>query len=196
MTLILTLLLMLSLTMMASAVIRVVNNHADLSASVTQKPMAMKAAETCVDQAIGWLLTPTGTTWTASGVGVTTDIAAEGGILYGKSLTDDTSKAIDTRTDKFKVRTNKSACTSVIITVLAEESSGASGGASGVGSEAGSEAAYDGDGAAIVVTYIIKVVAEGLFNTPTLLGGTVIDKANWEAGSSRGKVEILLQYTI
>ena len=195
MTLILTLLLMLSLTMMASAVIMVVNNHADLSASVTQKPLAMKAAETCVDQAIGWLLTPGGTTWAASGVGVTTDIAAEGGILYGKSLTDDTSKVSDTRTDKFKVRTNKSACTSVIITVLAEESS-AGEGASGIGSEAGSVAAYDGSGAASAVTYIIKVVAEGIFNTPTLLGGTVIDKTNWEAGSSRGKVEILLQYTI
>ena len=42
MTLILTMLLMLSLTMMASAIIVVVNNHADLTSSVTQKPIAMK----------------------------------------------------------------------------------------------------------------------------------------------------------
>tara|TARA_B110000503_G_scaffold33779_1_gene54918 strand:- start:185 stop:772 length:588 start_codon:yes stop_codon:yes gene_type:complete len=193
MTLILTLLLMLSLTMMASAIIIVVNNHADLTSSVTQKPIAMKTADSCVDQAIGWLLTSDGATWAASGVGATKDIAAAGGILYGKSLTDDTARSTDARTDKFKVRTNKSACTSVILTILAEESSEAGGG-TGVGSEAGSESSYDADTSTSAATYIIKVVAEGIFNTPTLLGGTVIDKENWESGSSRGTVEVVLQY--
>ena len=85
MTLILTMLLMLSLTMMASAIIVVVNNHADLTSSVTQKPIAMKSADTCIDQAIVWLLTPTGATWSATGVGTIRDIAASGETLYGIS---------------------------------------------------------------------------------------------------------------
>ena len=179
MTLILTLLLMLSLTMMASAIIIVVNNHADLTSSVTQKP----------------ILTPTGAAWATSGIGTTTDLAASGGILYGKSLTDDTAKkaSADTRTDKFKARTTKSTCTSVILTILAEESSEASGG-TGVGAEAGTEASYDADAAVSGTNSIIKVVAEGIFNTPTLLGGTVVDKSEWQAGSSRGKVEVVLEY--
>ena len=46
MTLILTMLLTLSLTMMASAILIVVNNHSDLTSSVTQKPLAMKSADT------------------------------------------------------------------------------------------------------------------------------------------------------
>ena len=91
MTLILTMLLMLSLTMMASAIIVVVNNHSDLTSSVTQKPIAMKSADTCIDQAIVWLLTPTGATWSATGVGTIRDIAASGETLYGKTLTDDTN---------------------------------------------------------------------------------------------------------
>ena len=70
---------------------------------------------------------------------------------------------------------------------------------SGVGSEAGSEAAYDADAATTATTYIIKVVAEGIFNTETFLksdGKVEIDKTNWEYGSSRGSVEVVLQYQL
>ena len=199
MTLILTLLLMLSLTMMASAIIVVVNNHADLTSSVTQKPIAMKSADTCIDQAIVWLLTPTGATWSATGVGTIRDIAASGETLFGKTLTDDTKTGTtDARKDKFKARTGKAKCTSVVLTILAEDTTDAGGG-SGVGSEAGSEAAYDADAATTAATYIIKVVAEGIFNTETLLksdGKVEIDNTNWEMGSSRGRVEVVLQYQL
>jgi len=195
MTLILTLLLMLSLTMMASAIIIVINNHADLVSSVTQKPAAIKTADSCVDQAIAWLLLPDGATWAASGVGTIIDIAAPGQPLHGKTSIDDTGRPVEARSDKFKARIKKLACTSVVLTILAEESGGGGGGA-GVGFEAGSESSYDADTSISSATYIIKVVAEGIFNTPTLLGGTVIDKANWESGSSRGTVEVVIQYQI
>lgn len=197
MTLILTMLLTLSLTMMASAILIVVNNHSDLTSSVTQKPLAMKSADTCIDQAIDWLLTTPGATWSATGVGATKDIAASGETLFGKTLTDDTSTpTADTRNAKFKARTGKAKCTSVVLTIL-EETSVAGSGGTGVGSEAGSEAAYDADAASDAPAYIIKVVAEGIFNTETLLkstGKVEIDKTNWESGSSRGKVEVVLQY--
>tara|TARA_B100000035_G_scaffold309698_1_gene316287 strand:- start:1678 stop:2256 length:579 start_codon:yes stop_codon:yes gene_type:complete len=191
-------LLMLSLTMMASAIIVVVNNHADLTSSVTQKPIAMKSADTCIDQAIVWLLTPTGAAWSATGVGAIRDIAASGETLYGKTLTDDTKTGTDSRSDKFKARTGKAKCTSVVLTILAEDSTDAGGG-TGVGSEAGTEAAYDADAATTAATYIIKVVAEGIFNTETLLksdGKVEIDNTNWEMGSSRGRVEVVLQYQL
>ena len=83
-------------------------------------------------------------------------------------------------------------------TILAEDTTDA-GGSSGVGSEAGSEAAYDADAATTAATYIIKVVAEGIFNTETLLksdGKVEIDNTNWEMGSSRGRVEVVLQYQL
>ena len=198
MTLIMTMLLMLSLTMMASAILIVVNNHSDLTLSVTQKPLAMKSADTCIDQAIVWLLTSPGATWSTSGVGAIKDIAASGETLFGKTLTDDTRLPTDGRSTKFKARTGRAKCTSVVLTVLAEDSTDAAGG-SGVGSEAGSEASYDADAATSAPTYIIKVVAEGIFNTETLLksdGKVEIDNTNWEAGSSRGKVEVVLQYQL
>jgi hypothetical protein len=190
MALILTLLLMLSLTMMASAIIIVINNHADLVSSVTQKPAAIETANSCVDQAIDWLLLPAGATWATSGVGATIDISAPGQPLHGKTSIDDTAKAVEARSDKFKARIKKLACTSVVLTILAEES----GGGAGAGFEAGSESSYDADASISSSTYIIKVVAEGIFNAPTLLGGTAIDKANWESGSGRGMVEVVIQY--
>lgn len=196
MTLILTMLLMLSLTMMASAVIIVVNNHSDLSMSVTQKPIAMKSADSCIDQSIAWLLSPAGTTWASSGVDSFTDIAKSGGVLFGKTLTDDTKSSVDSRSDKFKSRTGKAKCTSVVLTIMAEDSAD-SGGGTGVGSETGSEAAYDADASTTSAVYIIKIVAEGIFNAETITkvdGKVEVDKTNWESGSSRGKVEVVLQY--
>ena len=85
-----------------------------------------------------------------------------------------------------------------MLTILGEDTIDAGGG-SGVGSEAGSEAAYDADAVSTAATYIIKVVAEGIFNTETLLksdGKVEIDKTNWESGSSRGSVEVVLQYQL
>jgi Tfp pilus assembly protein PilX len=49
MTLVVTLLLMLTLTVMASAVLFVVNNHADMTNTVTNKPIAIDSSNACIE---------------------------------------------------------------------------------------------------------------------------------------------------
>jgi len=193
MVLVLTLILMLTLTMMASAMIITVNTHADLTASVTQKPTAIQVSESCIDQAVKWIQTPDGLAWMALGVGSKIDIAAEGTLLYGKNLMDDTAKLEgDRRSEKFKTRIGKASCTSVVLEVITKESEGAS--SSGIGSEVGSDPDYDADSLTSAAKYSIKVIAEGIFNTPTLLGGTLIDEDNWNVGSSKAKIEVIFEY--
>lgn len=193
MVLVLTLVLILTLTMMASAMIITVNNYSDLTASVTNKPSAINIAESCIDQAIVWLQTPDGKTWMALGVGSTIDIASAGNILYGKNLIDDTIfSGGEIRSDTFKSRISKASCTTVTLEVLKKISTSSS--SSGVGTEVGTVDSYDSDSASSSPKYSVKITAEGIFNTPTLFGGTIIDEENWATGSSKSKVEIILEY--
>ena len=209
MTLVITLLLMLTLTLMASAITFVVNNHSDLTSSVTQKPLAIDSADTCVDLAVKWVQTPAGKAWIAAtevagateateyyGTGASQDLAAVGKPLYAtKSLIIDTAKSSgDTRTMKFKARMTKASCTSVQMTVVKKTSSAA--GATGVGAEAGTEAAYDSTASSSSATYTIVVVSEGIFNTPTNADGTLIDKTKWTQNSSSAKIEVVLTYQL
>jgi len=219
MTLVVTLLLMLTLTVMASAVLFVVNNHADMTNTVTNKPIAIDSSNACIEEAIAWVQTTEGKAWLA-GIAVTAidastgygtsdvkDIAATDGILYGKTLKSHTKKKSgETRTISFQNRLDKSSCTSVNMTVVkktSDESEGSS--VSGVGGEIGSEAEY-GDEAVVAVVipykYEILVVAEGIFNVKTLSGGTEIaitgvgrsdPASNW-SNSNISKIEVLFSY--
>ena len=217
MTLVVTLLLMLTLTVMASAVLFVVNNHADTANVVTNKPIAINSADACIEEAIAWAQTTEGKAWLA-GIAVTAidattgygtsdvkDIAATDGILYGKTMKTHTKKKTsETRSAAFQNRLDKSSCTSVMMTVIkktSDESEGSS--VSGVGGEIGSEAEYGDEAVAVVIPYKyeILVVAEGIFNVATLSGGTEIDKSidpkdrkpNF-ANSNISKVEVLFSY--
>ena len=217
MTLVVTLLLMLTLTVMASAVLFVVNNHADMTNTVTNKPIAIDSSNACIEEAIAWVQTTDGKAWlagtevtaidavTSYGIGAVKDIAATAGILYGKTLKSHTKKKSgETRTISFQNRLDKSSCTSVNMTVVkktSDESEGSS--VSGVGGEIGSEAEYGDEAVAVVIPYKyeILVVAEGIFNVATLSGGTEIDKSidpkdrkpNF-ANSNISKVEVLFSY--
>ena len=217
MTLVVTLLLMLTLTVMASAVLFVVNNHADMTNTVTNKPIAINSADACIEEAIAWAQTTEGKAWLA-GIAVTAidattgygtsdvkDIATTDGILYGKTMKTHTKKKTsETRSAAFQNRLDKSSCTSVKMTVIkktSDESEGSS--VSGVGGEIGSEAEYGDEAVAVVIPYKyeILVVAEGIFNVATLSGGTEIDKSidpkdrkpNF-ANSNISKVEVLFSY--
>ena len=217
MTLVVTLLLMLTLTVMASAVLFVVNNHADMTNTVTNKPIAINSADACIEEAIAWAQTTEGKAWLA-GIAVTAidattgygtsdvkDIATTDGILYGKTMKTHTKKKTsETRSAAFQNRLDKSSCTSVMMTVIkktSDESEGSS--VSGVGGEIGSEAEYGDEAVAVVIPYKyeILVVAEGIFNVATLSGGTEIDKSidpkdrkpNF-ANSNISKVEVLFSY--
>jgi Tfp pilus assembly protein PilX len=218
MTLVVTLLLMLTLTVMASAVLFVVNNHADMTNTVTNKPIAINSADACIEEAIAWAQTTEGKAWLA-GIAVTAidattgygtsdvkDIATTDGILYGKTMKTHTKKKTsETRSAAFQNRLDKSSCTSVKMTVIkktSDESEGSS--VSGVGGEIGSEAEYGDEAVAVVIPYKyeILVVAEGIFNVKTLSGGTEIaitgvgrddPASNW-SNSNISKVEVMFSY--
>ncbi len=215
MTLVITLLLMLTLTIMASAVTFVVNTHADMTNQVTHKPVAIESADACIEEAITWVQTSEGQAWAEGtevtgidssgyGTGAIKDIAASDGILYGKNLKFHTKKkASDTRSLAFKQRLEKASCTSVTMTVLKKTAGEVDAADSGVGGEIGSEASYS-SGTTVVIPYKyeILVVAEGIFNVATLSGGTEVDKttdgmgnqtANW-SNSNITKVEVLFSY--
>lgn len=208
MTLVITLLLMLALTLMASAITLVVNSHSDLTSSVTQKPLAMDAADTCVDLAVEWIQTPAGKTWLGAtevagatedndyyGIGANQDLAAVGQPLNKRTLVADTAKSTgDTRSDKFKNRATKATCTSVQVTVVKKTSAEA--GETGVGAEAGTDADYDSVASSISSTYTIEIVSEGIFDTITNADGTAIDQTQWTQNSSNARIEVVLTYQL
>jgi Tfp pilus assembly protein PilX len=207
MTLVITLLLMLTLTLMASAITFVVNSHSDLTSSVTQKPLAMDSADTCVDQAVEWMQTAGGRTWldatdvvgaTAEndfyGIGSDQDLAAPGGPLFAsKSLSADTARVGDTRADKFIARIQQARCTSVQMTVVKKTT--ATAGETGVGTEAGTDALYDSVGESSSSTYTILIVSEGIFNVATSADGS-IDQSQWTQNSSNARIEVVLTYQL
>ena len=219
MTLVVTLLLMLTLTVMASAVLFVVNNHADMTNTVTNKPIAIDSSNACIEEAIAWVQTTDGKAWlagtevtaidavTSYGIGAVKDIAATAGILYGKTLKSHTKKKSgETRTIFFQNRLDKSSCTSVTLTVIkkiAGESVAASSSGGEIGSVAGYDSAAGSDEVEVILNkYEILVVAEGIFNMATLSGGTEISKttdargdpaSNW-SNSNVSKIEVLFSY--
>jgi Tfp pilus assembly protein PilX len=207
MTLVITLLLILTLTIMASAVTFVVNSHADLAGAVTHKPLSIESADACIEQAIAWVQTAEGKTWLAGtpvteidaagyGVGAVKNIAISGASLHGKTLKDDTAKAAgDSRSEKFKSRIDKAACTSVQLTVI--KKIGGVLPSSGVGGEIGSDA-YGSEEVTPTETaaakYEILAVAKGIFNVATNADGTEIDKDKWAINSSQSNIEVLFSY--
>ena len=222
MTLVVTLLLMLTLTVMASAVLFVVNKHADMTTAITTKPIAIDSSNACIEEAIAWVQTADGRAWlavkavtasdgsTGYGTGAVKDIAGTGGILYGKTLKSHTKKKSgETRAITFQNRLDKASCVSVTLTVIkkiAGETITISPSGGEIGSLSGYESALPPPEEVILNKYEILIVAEGVFNVATIIGGTAdfmeIDKTkdvrgdpskNW-ANSSTSNIEVLFSY--
>ena len=222
MTLVVTLLLMLTLTVMASAVLFVVNKHADMTTAITTKPIAIDSSNACIEEAIAWVQTADGREWLAGkavtaidgstgyGTGAVKDIAGTGGILYGKTLKSHTKKKSgETRAITFQNRLDKASCVSVTLTVIkkiAGESVATTPSGGEIGSLSGYESAVAPPEEVILNKYEILIVAEGVFNVATIIGGTAdfmeIDKTkdvrgdpskNW-ANSSISNIEVLFSY--
>jgi len=222
MTLVVTLLLMLTLTVMASAVLFVVNKHADMTTAITNKPIAIDSSNACIEEAIAWVQTADGRAWLAGkevtaidgstgyGTGAVKDIAGPAEILYGKTLKSHTKKKSgETRTITFQNRLDKASCVSVTLTVIkkiAGESVATSSSGGEIGSLSGYESAVAPPEEVILNKYEILVVAEGIFNVAIIPGGDhtymEIDKIrdvrgdpteNW-ANSSTSNIEVLFSY--
>jgi hypothetical protein len=184
MTLVLTLLLLLSLLMMASAITYITMSYANLADSVTHKPLAIDAAETCIDKGFEWLSDsspfPNGGSEWVKGVGSLTNIAETGSPLFGYSVITDTSGVGSAPSLNIAGRTR---CNSVTVEKLAPFSVG-------TGAEIGSK-----DYASSTTTMVIRIQASGLFDVPLLTDGVSIDNTQWRPNSSQAKIEVVGEFT-
>ncbi len=181
--LVMTLVLLLTLTIMVASVSQVVNRHSDLTSAVTHRPLAIEAADACIHQALEWMGTPTGQEWLNGDAAM--DLAAVGNVLNKRTVLQDTTKAA--RPISFTRLLEKASCTSVVVskideTVVRDE-----------GSEVGTETTYgatDYDSS----TYIIKIIAQGIFNVPTNSAGTTIVLDDWNSSSGLATVEVIAEF--
>jgi hypothetical protein len=187
MTLIITLLLLLSLLMMASAITYITMSYANLADSVTHKPLAIDAAETCSDKGFEWLSItssfPSGGKDWVNGTGAATDLASSGMPLYGYNIITDTipQGMGESRSAPLLNVAGRTRCNSVVIEKLAPISLG-------TGSEIGTSDYSRSQ------TTIIKITASGLFDVPLKVDGVSIDNASWRPSSSQAKIEIIAEF--
>ena len=171
MALVITLILLLTLTILASSVFMSVNRYAETIDNISYRPMAMEAANSCIDQALDWVATPEGEIWRNGGVPI--DLAAVGNILNKKTVFTDTSQGTS-REKMFESMLGKSSCTKALITKVSE------GVIRGEGAEIGSQSTYG----ASALKYLLKIEARGVFNVPLNATGTAIRLDNWNSASN------------
>ena len=171
MALVITLILLLTLTILASSVFMSVNRYAETIDNISYRPMALEAANSCIDQALDWVATPEGEIWRNGGVPI--DLAAVGNILNKKTVFTDTSQGTS-REKMFESMLGKSSCTKALITKVSE------GVIRGEGAEIGSQSTYG----ASALKYVLKIEARGVFNVPLNATGTAIRLDNWNSASN------------
>ena len=185
MALVITLILLLTLTILASSIFMSVNRYAETIDNISYRPQAMEAANSCIDQALDWLATSDGASWLNGDTPI--DLAAEGNLLNKKTVLEDTTMEGVTRGDMFSAMLEKSSCTKVVLTKVSSES------ARGErdGGEIGSETSYG----STVLKYALKIEARGVFNVPLNSSGTAIKLDNWNSTSNIVDVEVYVGYT-
>ncbi len=171
MALVITLILLLTLTILASSVFMSVNRYAETIDNISYRPMAMEAANSCIDQALDWVSTPEGEIWLNGGAPI--DLAEAGNVLNKKTVFTDTSKG--TREKMFESMLGKSSCTKVLITKVSE------GETEGEKAEIGSKSTY---GSLDLKKYVLRIEARGVFNVPLNEAGTAIRLDNWNSTSN------------
>ena len=185
MALVITLILLLTLTILASSIFMSVNRYAETIDNISYRPQAMEAANSCIDQALDWLATSDGASWLNGDTPI--DLAAEGNLLNKKTVLEDTTMEGVTRGDMFSAMLKKSSCTKVALTKVSSES------ARGErdGGEIGSETSYG----STVLKYALKIEARGVFNVPLNSSGTAIKLDNWNSTSNVVDIEVHEGYT-
>jgi hypothetical protein len=185
MALIITLLLLLSLLMMASAITYITMSFANLADSVTHKPLAIDASESCIDKGFEWLSNtssyPTGGSDWVNGPGIATDIASNSSMpLFGYNIITDTIPfgMGDSRASPLLNIAGRTRCNSVIIEKLASLDVG-------TGSEVGTSDYSKNK------SIIVKITASGLFDVPLKTDGVTIDSTLWRSSSSQAKLEVI-----
>lgn len=178
------LILLLVITLMGMGIAYVASVQSELVAAVTNKPLSMDAGETCFDNAVEWLSTPTGQSW-VNGLGDVYELAGATGPLSGKTVLGDTVPVgqADSRSAKFKERLGRSTYTSCIVQKISSSTNGST------GNEIGTSNGY---GASNFV-YVIRITATGSYDAP--MTANAIDPLFWQSNSSKTVIEAVVQYT-
>ena len=177
MALVITLILLLTLSILASSVFMSVNRYAETIDNISYRPMAMEAANSCIDQALDWVSTQEGEIWRNGSVPI--DLAAVGNVLNKKTVFTDTSQ-VTSRDKMFESMLGKSSCTKVLITKISQ------GVIRGEGVEIGSQSTYG----ASALKYVLRIEARGVFNVPLNATGTAIRLDNWNSASNVVDIEV------
>ena len=185
MALVITLILILTLTILASSVFMTVNRYTETVDNISYRPRAMEAANSCIDQAIDWLATSDGESWMNGDTPI--DLAAASKVLNKKTVLDDTTREGVTRDSIFSSVLEKSTCTKVLITKVSSETSSGTSSRAGVGGEIGSETSYSSTTAS---KSIFRIEARGVFNVPLNSAGTAIKLDNWNTTSNIVDIEV------
>ena len=181
MALVITLILILTLTILASSVFMTVNRYTETVDNISYRPQAMEAANSCIDQAIDWLATSDGESWMSGDTPI--DLAAARNALNKKTVLGDTTREGVARDPMFSSVLEKSSCTKVLITKVSSETSSRA----GVGGEIGSETSYSSTTAS---KSIFRIEARGVFNVPLNSAGTAIKLDNWNTTSNIVDIEV------
>ena len=181
MALVITLILILTLTILASSVFMTVNRYTETVDNISYRPQAMEAANSCIDQAIDWLATSDGESWMSGDTPI--DLAAASQVLNKKAMLGDTTREGVARDPMFSSVLEKSSCTKVLITKVSSETSSRA----GVGGEIGSETSYSSTTAS---KSIFRIEARGVFNVPLNSAGTAIKLDNWNTTSNIVDIEV------
>ena len=185
MALVITLILILTLTILASSVFMTVNRYTETVDNISYRPQAMEAANSCVDQAIDWLSTPDGESWMSGDTPI--DLAAASNALNKKTVLGDTTREGVARDPMFSSVLEKSSCTKVLITKVSSETSSGTSSRAGVGGEIGSETSYSSTTSS---KSIFRIEARGVFNVPLNSAGTAIKLDNWNTTSNIVDIEV------
>ena len=185
MALVVTLILILTLTILASSVFMTVNRYTETVDNISYRPRAMEAANSCIDQAIDWLATSDGESWMNGDTPI--DLAAASKALNKKTVLDDTTREGVTRDSIFSSVLEKSSCTKVLITKVSSETSSGTSSRTGVGGEIGSKTSYS---PAAATKSIFRIEVRGVFNVPLNSAGTAIKLDNWNTTSNIVDIEV------
>ena len=185
MALVITLILILTLTILASSVFMTVNRYTETVDNISYRPRAMEAANSCIDQAMDWLATSDGESWISGDTPI--DLAAASNALNKKTVLVDTTREGVARDPMFSSVLEKSSCTKVLITKVSSETSSGTSSRAGVGGEIGSETSYSSTTAS---KSIFRIEARGVFNVPLNSAGTAIQLDNWNTTSNIVDIEV------
>ena len=185
MALVITLILILTLTILASSVFMTVNRYTETVDNISYRPHAMESANSCIDQAIDWLATSDGESWMSGDTPI--DLAAASNALNKKTVLGDTTREGVARDPMFSSVLEKSSCTKVLITKVSSDASSGTSSRAGVGGEIGSETSYSSTTAS---KSIFRIEVRGVFNVPLNSAGTAIKLDNWNTTSNIVDIEV------